>query len=60
MYNQQRKISYVFLGDKYKFFCRVMKHCLYVSVQLMYYDCVQSFGAQPRAHPAFVSSDVEF
>ena len=36
-----------------------MKHCLYVSVQLMSYDCLKSFCAQSRAHPAFVCSDVE-
>ena len=42
------------------FFYRVMKHCLYASVQLVYYDCLKSFGAQPKAHPAFVCSDVEF
>ena len=60
MQNQQRKISFAFLGDKYMFFYRVMKHCLHVSVQLVYYDCLKSFGAQPRAHPAFVCGDVEF
>ena len=42
------------------FFYRVMKHCLYVSVQLVYYDWLKSFGTQPKAHPAFVCGDVEF
>ena len=42
------------------FFCRVMKYCLDLSVQLTYQDCFKCFGEGLRAHPIFVYSNLEF
>ena len=42
------------------FFYIVVKHCLYVSVQLVYQDCLKFLGAQLRAHSLFVCNYVEF
>ena len=44
------------------FFCRVMKYCLDLSVQLTYQDCFKCFGEGLRAHPilstVILSSDL--
>ena len=57
--NQQRKISFLFLGDKINVLLQ-NNETLYVSVQLVYQDCLKSFGAQLRAHHVFVRCYVEF
>ena len=41
------------------FFCRVMKYCLDLSVQLTYQDCFKCFGEGLRAHPIFAYGNLE-
>ena len=51
---------YLISHIKYMFFCRVMKYCLDLSVQLTYQDCFKCFGKELRAHTIFVYSNLEF
>ena len=41
-------------------FYRVMKHCLHLSVQLIYQDCFKCFGAGLMAYSIFACSNLEF